>query len=353
MSYIPDYMVAKLRSLDCREVAHRLNIPINRYGKALCFIHGEREASLHFNKNGASWYCYGCKEHGDSITLVQKCYDIDFVQACQLLGSWYGISVPSDEKNDISYIRKRIKYIHKETNYRSTVLGESNRRFNSRIGEWIVENAVLSETAQNFLFKCRKIRPEVADMLNIGSISDANRLLIKLRDRFSEEELVAGGFLKIKDDKRIIPIWTPCLLIPYYNEEQQLVGLQTRYLGNHPDGIRYLFIGGTSPILFNSKLMSDMKKNETLLVCEGPTDCMALLSAGYKAVALPSATIIPSNCENRLADFRCRYIMDRDEAGRKAFRELRGRIISKNGWIDLFEFPKEYKDYGEYYAAIN
>lgn len=54
---------------------------------------------------------------------------------------------------------------------------------------------------------------------------------------------------------------------------------------------RFQFISSQKTRLFNLPVLNTMKFGEDLYISEGITDCLALLSAGKKAVAIPSATI--------------------------------------------------------------
>ncbi|WP_213065500.1 toprim domain-containing protein, partial [Acinetobacter baumannii] len=45
--------------------------------------------------------------------------------------------------------------------------------------------------------------------------------------------------------------------------------------------------------LFNLPVLNTMSRGDRLYISEGITDCLALLSNGLKAVAIPSATILP------------------------------------------------------------
>lgn len=72
-----------------------------------------------------------------------------------------------------------------------------------------------------------------------------------------------------------------------------LIGLQSRYLGENKEVPRFQFVSAQKTRLFNLPILGSMKDGEDLYISEGITDCLALLSSGKKAVAIPSATILP------------------------------------------------------------
>lgn len=346
MGYIPSNIVDYLATLDCREVAGKLNIAVDRHFKAFCFKHTEKNPSLSFRKDGSFWFCFSCREGGNAISLVEKYFNIDFQEACVVLGQLYNINIPIDQEQ-----KSRIKQLRYRSQRKPALLTNKSH-FNPLISEWLVDNAGLSELAKNFLFKERKLSPNVIGTLKIKSVTDSVRLVNSLRSCFPDQELEECGIIKNTSYGKYPAFFTPCLLIPYYNEKGNLSGLQTRYLGTNEKAPRFQFIGDTRPSMFNAQIISSMCYGETLHIAEGVTDCLALLSSGYKAIAIPSATNIPEECLDRLTDFQCVYCMDRDTAGEKAFRALRSLILIRRGRFQLFDYPNGFKDYGEYYKSI-
>ncbi len=50
-----------------------------------CPLHNEKEPSFYVYKKNNSFYCFGCKEGGDVITLVQKLNGFDFISAVKYI----------------------------------------------------------------------------------------------------------------------------------------------------------------------------------------------------------------------------------------------------------------------------
>lgn len=53
--------------------------------KALCPFHTERTPSFVVNPERQTFHCWGCGEHGDVITFIQKFYNLSFKDACRYL----------------------------------------------------------------------------------------------------------------------------------------------------------------------------------------------------------------------------------------------------------------------------
>lgn len=52
----------------------------------VCPFHSEKTASLKVNPERQSFYCFGCREHGDSIDFVRKLKGLSFLDALRYLG---------------------------------------------------------------------------------------------------------------------------------------------------------------------------------------------------------------------------------------------------------------------------
>lgn len=100
-------------------------------------------------------------------------------------------------------------------------------------------------------------------------------------------------------------------------------------------------------------ILKKLSKGDDLYISEGVTDCMALLSAGLNAVALPSATIIPEDDLYLIRDFNLKMYTDMDEnwTGLECFYKLESYFIKIGGNIEKQILPIGFKDYGAYYAS--
>ena len=70
--------------------AERYGIEVKRIGKALCPFHNDRHPSLFVGDD--HYHCYACGEHGDSIDLVAKLYDLPLHAAARKLASDFGLT---------------------------------------------------------------------------------------------------------------------------------------------------------------------------------------------------------------------------------------------------------------------
>ena len=83
----------ELKREDCRTVARRLGLDLNRQDKVRCFLHaGDKNPSLQIYADG--WKCFGCGEHGDAVDLVSKYLGISNTEAVEWMKKEFNIQEP-------------------------------------------------------------------------------------------------------------------------------------------------------------------------------------------------------------------------------------------------------------------
>lgn len=340
MTVISQDIKSQLGNLSCESVAEKLGIEVKKH-RALCFMHDDHHPSLAFTgSNRERWKCFVCNKGGDAIQFVIEATGLSFIEACRWLGLNFGISVDANVpvKRNITVSRAK----------KRPMISES-KPFSIKVAQWLIENNRLTETGKAFLYKQRKLKPEVIAQLNVISIDDAKKVVENMKKMFDVCALEDSGFITQTKGKLYFRMFTPCLIFPYYDRSGNLVGVQSRYLGTNEDAPRFQFVAAQRTRLFNLPILESMKWGEDLYISEGITDCLALLSAGKKAVAIPSATILPQYDLIQLKNFKLHMYPDQDEAGKLAFMKLRRFFV--NHYISFHEeqLPDGITDYSEYY----
>ena len=114
---------------------------------------------------------------------------------------------------------------------------------------------------------------------------------------------------------------------------------------------RFRFPSGSQCSIYNLPVLQLLKPGDSLWITEGCSDCWAMLSAGHKAVAIPSATLLTHRDAQQLSvlssQFSIEYHMfpDRDEPGERLFLQLQKVLPS----LIHHQLPPGCKDFGEYY----
>ena len=286
----------KLRDLPIEGVAERLGLRVRRH-KSLCPFHADEHPSLSYSVSKNIYHCFVCGAKGGTIDLVMRHLNLDFKAACRWL---------ADEHNVILDAWQPAK------------ADEAPKPFEASRYERYFERPWLLPEARKFLFEERRL----------------------------DERVVSWCRLTSWKDKQGVP-W---LQIPYYNREGKLIGIQNRNLvkGALP---RFRFPQGAECTIYNLPVLNLLSPGEALYITEGCSDCWAMLSAGHKAIAIPSATLLKQKDIDLLSSLRSQLSTefhmypDRDEPGERLFLQLQKVLPS----LVHHQLPPGCKDFSEYY----
>lgn len=316
--------IQKLRDLPIEGVAERLGLTVKKH-KSLCPFHEDSHPSLTFNVAKNTFKCYVCNSHGGVIDLAMHVLHKNFVETCQWLANEHNIILtewkPAEKKPrkvaqvDVSYL------------------------------ENLIRKPVIHTEASDFLFGERKIDPGVVRWLGISSI--------QLPTPMSGAPYERSFFD------------SPSLLIPYRDYNGNLLSVQSRYLGKEKDKPRFKFLRGSKCTIFNLPVLKLLKPGEPLYITEGVTDCMAMLSAGHKAIAIPSATLLTQKDikmlkefslslkakESSLSSLDFHMYPDADIPGEKLYFQLVSLANEIGACMHRHSLPYGFKDFGAYWAS--
>ena len=116
---------------------------------------------------------------------------------------------------------------------------------------------------------------------------------------------------------------------------------------------RFRFPYGSRCTVYNLPVTAMLRPGEPLFITEGCSDCWAMLSAGHKAIAIPSATLLSQADKALLRDLAQRLgtsfhmFPDRDTPGERLFMQLR-EVLPE---LQHHQLPVGCKDFAEYYVS--
>ena len=93
-------------NVNLREAAELYGIDVNRYGKALCPFHNDRNPSLYVADD--HYHCFACGEHGDVIDFVSKLFQLSLYDAARKLMADFHLS-PDKPPSAAALHAKRIR----------------------------------------------------------------------------------------------------------------------------------------------------------------------------------------------------------------------------------------------------
>ena len=310
------FELQKLRDLPSEGVAERLGLQVTRH-KCLCPFHEDSHPSLSFCVRKNTYRCFVCGAHGGTIDLVMKYLNKTFLEACRWLTD--SPLTPPCEGGEWSHSRLECTGGQSPCALRGGQGVESYARY--------FEHPWLNDEARHFLYDERRLDPRVVRWCRLTSWKD----------------------------KRQVP-W---LQIPYYDREGRLVGVQNRNLGLTLQGEvgggapRFRFPQGSECGIYNLPVLNLLQPGEALYITEGCSDCWAMLSAGHKAIAIPSATLLKKrdvaqlSTVNSQLSTKFRMYPDRDEPGERLFLQLQELLPN----LEHLQLPPDCKDFSDYYLS--
>lgn len=82
------------QQVSIQDACRTYGIQLNRYGKAKCPFHSEKESS--FSVKGQIFNCFGCGKKGDVITLTQLLFDLNPYKALEKLNNDFRVGLDLD-----------------------------------------------------------------------------------------------------------------------------------------------------------------------------------------------------------------------------------------------------------------
>ena len=309
----------KLRDLPIEGVAERLGLRVVRH-KCLCPFHDDHHASLSFSVRRNTFRCFACDAHGGTIDLAMRLLpsrggrEGSFLDACRWLADEHNVILTEYKPKDV----------------------EPPKPFDAQRYERFFLRPWLSPEARRFLFDERRLDERVVRWCRLTS----------WRDREGVN-------------------W---LQTPYFDREGKLIGIQNRNLGKSPSASnlnkspsgdlgglpRFRFPYGSRCSIYNLPVLNLLRPGEELWITEGCSDCWAMLSAGHKAIAIPSATLLkPSDVEilstlNSTLSTEYHMYPDHDEPGERLFLQLQQLLPN----LEHHQLPTGCKDFADYYVAL-
>ena len=364
------YEIQKLRELPIEKVAKEMGIKVEHH-KALCPFHDDHHASLTFSKTKNSCRCYVCMRSSiGTIDLAMRYLGKDFPAACRWLAEEHQIQLEEDSSSGSS------------SGDSSSGDNSGKSSFDASRYARFFEHPWLNQAARRFRVEERKIDWRVVNWCRLTSWTDKKGIN-----------------------------W---LQIPYFDTDGRLIGIQNRNLdytkkksssggcssegkassagnlsssgggssdekasstgnlsssggcsseGNvsseekspceekEQDAPRFRFPYGARCSIYNLPVVKRLKPGDRLFITEGCSDCWAMLSAGHKAIAIPSATLLKPEDKQLLTDIGRLYQVefhmfpDQDVPGESLFMQLREMLPQ----LVHHQLPPGCKDFSEYY----
>jgi DNA primase len=323
---------------------------------ALCPFHKEKSGSFYLYPGTASYYCFGCHEHGDVFSFVMKMETLSFPEAVRAVATKMGIALPKREFNspeearDAGLRRQLLDAHEAATQYFEQCLKSPEA---ARAREYLTVRGVTPETTAKF---------------RIGYAPESfNDMRDRLGKFFSEEALRASGLFSAKEQEDGSPgpmyaRFRKRITFPIANEQGKTIAFTARALDSAEQdakaGPKYLNSPETAlytkgQVLFNlDKAKGPIRELDIALLVEGQMDCISVFMGGIANVIATSGTAFTEHQVRLLSRFTKRVVLnfDPDQAGANAAEKtvallveegFEVRVVTLEGGLDPDRYTKE------------
>jgi len=289
-------------AVSLRQVLAHYNVKLSGSGKELhgrCPIHKGEGDSFHANTDKNVFHCFSCQAKGNVLELVAAMEKCSVRDAALKLKSWFGITADRQKPSPAG--------TPPEPETASQLAGEEtagdrqepNKPLGFRLKGIDYRHGYLAE---------RGVDPETAEYFGVGYFSGkgsmAGRVVIPIEDEKGELVAYAG---------------------------RSIDGSEPKY--KLPAGFR------KSQVLFNLPRALEEDSTGAVVLVEGFFDCIKVTQAEHVCVSLMGCSMSDDQEAQLAAHFRQVVVMlDGDEAGRKAAREIAGRLANRL-WVRMVNLP--------------
>jgi DNA primase len=334
---------------------------------ALCPFHKEKSGSFYLYPASASYYCFGCHEHGDVFTFVMKMDNVSFPEAVRAVAVKMNIPLPkrefsSPEEARDAGLRKQLIDVHEAAT------------------QYFQQNLQSPEAARaREYMTLRGITPETIAKFRMGYAPESfNDMRERLGKFFPEDVLRASGLFSSKDKEdgsgsvtqgQMYARFRKRITFPIANEQGKVIAFTARALdSDDKSGPKYMNSPETAlytkgQVLFNlDKARPAIKEKDAALLVEGQMDAISLFMAGVDNVIATSGTAFTEAQVRMLARFTKRVWLnfDPDNAGMNAAEKTLSllveegfevRVITLDSGLDPDRFVRE-RGVQAYAAAV-
>lgn len=277
------------------------------------------------------WHDFSSGKGGDVFSFVMEVEGLDFRGALELLARKANVELSDYSGNSQDYSNKRKRYLEANLWARKFFQAEM----------------VGSKTAQEYIFKKRKLTKETVKEWGIGFAPDSGGAVRFLKSKgFSDKELKEAGI----ESSRGYDMFRSRMMIPLCDSTGQIVGFTGRIIGqgepkylNTPNTILY----DKGRQVFGLHLAKDaIRKSNLAVLVEGNLDVISSHQVGVKNVVACAGTALTTEHLKSLSRLASRVALgfDNDNAGVSATE--RAILLAQDLNLSLYviELPHEVKD---------
>lgn len=298
------------------------HITLTRKGQSyvsLCPFHDDSNPSMNISSHKQIFKCFVCGEGGDVVKFVSKFKKITYTDALKYLLNSYNISYDQNTFYDANS-----KY-----NETDLAIFDLLERVNSLFK---LEFNKLKNSKLNDFYTSRKLTPQLINDFDIGY---ADPLVFEkiFSDEINQNKLlfIRAGLINTNTDTFI---FKNRVTFAIRNNDGKIVGFSARSIDKN-EKPKYINSSESklfqkSQILYNYYLAKNNIKDNTLIICEGFFDVIALYKANFKNSVALMGTALTNKHLPFLKDKKIVLFLDGDEAGQSASIKSAQFLLANN-----------------------
>lgn len=252
---------------------------------ACCPFHAEKSPSFHIYPDN-HYYCFGCKESGDSITFTRKTRDLSFIDALRFLSAKYGIEAPELEESEGVKQRRGLQVTLSQimTASQEFFVRELQTERGAAARAYLSERGFSADNITNFGF---------------GFTPQEGFGLVKyLRSHgFREEDMIRASVASVSARSgRSYDFFRDRIMIPIRDAQGRVVAFGGRTTVQDPAKYKN---SGSTPLFDKSALLfgldrarEPIKDKRSALIVEGYMDTLCLWQEGVHEVVASMGTAL-------------------------------------------------------------
>ncbi len=282
--------------------------------KGLCPFHSEKSPSFTVYPSSNSFYCFGCGVGGNAITFIRQIEHLDYPDAVAYLAKRAGLDISIEEENENSNERK----ISKQRLYK---MNADAAKFFHRM---LMSDNPKARAALDYFQNKRRLSMATIKHFGLGFAPDSFDMLLNYMQKlgYTKDELVVA-FLAGKSEKgHYYDAFRNRVMFPIIDTADNVIAFGGRVMDDSKPKYKNTM---DTPVFKKSRNLFALNfarhtAAESLILCEGYMDVIALHAAGFTNAVATLGTAITAEQARIMSRYTKKVIIsyDADEAGQKA-----------------------------------
>jgi len=315
--------------------------------KGLCPFHSEKTPSFTVYPANNSFYCFGCGAGGDQISFIMRMEHLDYPDAVEFLAKRAGITIVDDNSKDYS----------NQPRYDKSRMYKMNTDAAKFFNACLFSDNPDAKVALSYFTNDRQLSVSTIKHFGLGYAPNSFDVFSKymLSKGYTYDELVAGFLCGKSERGHYYDTFRNRVMFPIIDVSGNVIAFGGRVM----DDSKPKYKNSSDTPVFK-KLRNLFALNfarhtcqDSLILCEGYMDVIALHSAGITNAVATLGTAITSEQARVMSRYTKRVIIsyDSDEAGVKAATRamklleevgLEVNVLSVQGAKDPDEYIKRF-----------